>query len=70
MRVFFLYPIESVWGQVQSGGEVKELDQFLCHEVLLDFVVQDECDQLMINLKLMCKQGYIGDVEFISGHQD
>jgi hypothetical protein len=69
MGAFLLYPTEMIWGRVQSGGEVKELDQVLGHEVLLDFVVQYESSLIMFNMTIMCKHGCIRGVGFIICHQ-
>jgi hypothetical protein len=69
-RAFLLYPVELVWGQVWSVGEVKALNQVLGHEVLLASIVQDESSQIMFDLTIMCKLRYIRDARFIIGHQD
>jgi hypothetical protein len=41
------------------GEDLKVLNQIMCHEVLLDAIVDDESGQFMFNLTIMCENGLL-----------
>jgi len=68
MTTSLLYPTKLVWGQMQSGWELKAFYQVLRHEVLLASVVHDESGHFMLNMEIMGKHGNDIGVWFISCH--